>query len=164
MTSTYPQSNLHFRLRPGPQRSAFRDSSVRHCLRSISISSPQGQRPRYASGSGHHLPLHGIAINEHQTHSVVVDLFTDNKITSHKPSPLTIVDELAMADPKPTNSKCQKQAPLTPSVTGPKRRRPHAAAAWAKIRPVVEHLYIDLDMTLRDVMERIDEEHGFRAT
>lgn len=85
-------------------------------------------------------------------------------MTSHDPSPPTMINDLTMPGGKPKNSKLQNQASLTPSVIGPKRRRPHTAAAWAKIRPAIEHLYIDMDMTLRDVIQTIDKEHGFRAT
>ncbi|QDS72178.1 hypothetical protein FKW77_004751 [Venturia effusa] len=44
------------------------------------------------------------------------------------------------------------------------RRKPISASSWSKIRPIVKHYYIDLDMTLQDSMRKIEQEHGFHAT
>lgn len=50
------------------------------------------------------------------------------------------------------------------STTVAKRRRPLARMEWDKMRPQIENLYIDMDMTLQDVMQRLEEEHDFHAT
>lgn len=39
----------------------------------------------------------------------------------------------------------------------------HSPREWASIRPRFEYLYVDLDMTLRDVMAKLETEHGFYA-
>lgn len=70
----------------------------------------------------------------------------------------------AMPGQKHASINHRDQAPAESKTARPKRRRPHSPTAWAKVRPVIEHLYIDLDMTLRDVMQRIEEDHGLRAT
>lgn len=55
-------------------------------------------------------------------------------------------------------------SPVLPDPTPRKRRRPYTRAEWVKIRPILRYLYIDLDMTLQEVMQTLDEQHGFSAT
>lgn len=44
------------------------------------------------------------------------------------------------------------------------RRRAHTAAEWEAIRPKLKYYYIDLNMTLQNVMQTLKEEQGFDAT
>lgn len=44
------------------------------------------------------------------------------------------------------------------------QRQQYTQAQWSQIRPLFKHFYVDLDMTLREVMQRLGEEHNFRAT
>lgn len=88
----------------------------------------------------------------------------DIYMTSHRSYCLAAIGGSAMSDDNPVNSTMLMQVPLPRSSAPPGRRRAHTPMAWARIRPSLKHLYIDLDMTLRDAIQRIAEEHGFHAT
>lgn len=53
---------------------------------------------------------------------------------------------------------------IDPEITVARRRRSLTRTEWTEMRPHIERLYIEMDMTLRDVMQRLDEEHNFHAT
>jgi len=44
------------------------------------------------------------------------------------------------------------------------KRRPYPEAAWNAVRPVFTHLYIDQDLTLRDVITYLKTHHDFHPT
>lgn len=44
------------------------------------------------------------------------------------------------------------------------KRRGYSSYEWAKIFPVLSKLYVDLDMTLPDAMQKLSAEHNFHAT
>lgn len=44
------------------------------------------------------------------------------------------------------------------------RRRSHNLTTWASHRPTIEHLYINLEMPLRDVVKKMEKDHDFYAT
>ena len=69
-----------------------------------------------------------------------------------------------MPDHAATDSTILEKVSVSSAQAATGRRRPHTQTEWANIRPSLKHLYIDSDMTLRDAMQRIAEEHDFRAT
>ena len=40
---------------------------------------------------------------------------------------------------------------------------PVSASDWAKLRPVIQSLYLEKDMALKDVMHVMFKEYGFKA-
>lgn len=72
----------------------------------------------------------------------------------------------AILPPKHTldGYESSKRPPLPRDAATQRKRRADKQMEWAKIRPIFQQLYIDLDMTLRDVINRIDQDYGFRAT
>jgi hypothetical protein len=40
----------------------------------------------------------------------------------------------------------------------------HSEDEWAAVYPLIEHMYVRERRRLRDVMTRMEEQHGFRAT
>jgi hypothetical protein len=43
------------------------------------------------------------------------------------------------------------------------RKLSHTPEEWARIRPRFKHLYATLDMTLKECMDKIEEEYSFYA-
>lgn len=43
-------------------------------------------------------------------------------------------------------------------------RTHHSENEWAAVYPLIEHMYIRERRKLRDVMARMENQHGFRAT
>lgn len=64
--------------------------------------------------------------------------------------------------PKDNPSEVKDLATPHKSVA-PKRCRPHTQDEWDQIKPIVRELYIDQDLTLREVSQRLQDEHGFYA-
>ena len=60
--------------------------------------------------------------------------------------------------------KLRKEDVMPRGPAASKRRRPYSPSEWTHVRPTVQRLYIDQDLTLRDVMRRMSEEHDFHAT
>lgn len=56
-------------------------------------------------------------------------------------------------------------APLKPeSSNASKRCRPYTQSEWNRVRPIIKNLYLDLDLKLREIIQRLEDEHGFYAT
>lgn len=74
-----------------------------------------------------------------------------------------------MAGPKQpvhahTGTEDVEQAQRPKNVKIQKKRRAEKQVEWAKSRPIFKDLYADLDMTLKDVMQKMNQDHGFVAT
>lgn len=64
-------------------------------------------------------------------------------------------------------SKLRKVAvpPSKPeSSNASKRCRPYTQSEWNRVRPIIKNLYLDLDLKLREIIQRLEDEHGFYAT
>ncbi|RVX72834.1 hypothetical protein B0A52_03187 [Exophiala mesophila] len=70
-----------------------------------------------------------------------------------------------MSDDSPVERRGSDDTSSSSNATpGTTRRQSHALTTWARHRPTIEHFYINLDMPLRDVVKKMEEDYDFHAT
>lgn len=97
-------------------------------------------------------------MSNHELHRLRSRIGTNDNMTLGSPS------RVKASVKSPADSSSFKQVPVLSGSSVPKRRPPYTRQEWSKIRPIFENLYIDMDMTLQEVMQVIGDKHGFRPT